>query len=52
VKKYQVRFYIDFEIEAKNKDEALEEADEMLANAFEQCHFGYIELFESEVKPV
>ena len=52
MKKYQVMFYIDFEVKAKNKDEALEEGQEMLANAFEQCYFGYTEIFESEVKPV
>jgi len=52
VKKYQVRFYIDFEVEAKNEKEARKEADEMFSNTLTQCYFGYVNLFEAEIEEI
>ncbi len=49
--KYRVRFYMDYEIEADNEDEALEAArEELEAWAMEEAHRGISNMLDVEIK--
>jgi hypothetical protein len=49
-KTYIVRWYIEFEVEAKNKSEARNISEAMLAEEFNTTRFGYTEIFNYYAK--
>ena len=52
MKKYRVIFYIDYLVEADNRDEALDEAESMLVKDFESSYCDLTEMFNSKVEEV
>jgi len=49
MKKYKVTFYIEYFVEADDENEALDEAEGILAKDFENSHCGLTEMFNSKV---
>jgi len=46
MRKWKVVFSIEYEVEAENKEDAVEIAEGYLADEFENQHFGLTEIFD------
>lgn len=51
-KKYQVRFCVEYNVTAENKDEAYEEAEKSFGEDWASLKFGINEMFNHDIKEV
>ena len=50
MKKFKVKFYMEYELNAEDKEKAFDKAETLFVEDIENNHFGFTEIFNHEVK--